>query len=120
MHVHLPDLWMAQPFAYMQKIGVVVSPSGKGIFCSLNCLFFAGNHSFFHVVDDIVDLYLKPMNSAENATRIFNTRRWYPSILWYLDKAVSEPVPLEAGKEYLLEAHMAEFSGGDFFCMGIR
>lgn len=80
-----------------------------------------GLHTFYCVVDDIADVFISSIDDESVEKRkIIKIRSYTPRFLPFLDRIKSTPIQLEADKRYFLEADMAEFSGADFFTLGVR
>ncbi|MEM9933576.1 MAG: PA14 domain-containing protein [Bacteroidota bacterium] len=83
------------------------------------CAPFTGNYTFWMASDDNGELWLSTDDNPQNKTRIAFVPGWTPERDW--DKYSSQrsnPLRLEEGKTYYIEALMKEGGGGDNLAVG--
>jgi len=78
-----------------------------------------GDYVFWVSGDDITSMRISRDGSVDNMAEIAGQSAWTPPRVW--DQYASQrslPVPLEAGKAYLIEAILKESGGGDNLAVG--
>ncbi|MEL6193559.1 MAG: PA14 domain-containing protein, partial [Bacteroidota bacterium] len=83
------------------------------------CAPFTGNYTFWMASDDNGELWLSTDEDPANKTRIAFVPGWTPSRDWdKYSSQRSDPLRLEEGKTYYIEALMKEGGGGDNLAVG--
>jgi hypothetical protein len=72
-----------------------------------------GDYTFWLNTDDQGELWLSTDDDPENMELIANESSWSPLNSWGTGEEQSEPIPLQAGNRYYIEALWKEGGGGD-------
>ena len=72
-----------------------------------------GDYTFWLCSDDNGELWLSTDEDPENAELIANESSWSPVNTWGTGTQQSDPIPLQAGNRYYIEALWKEGGGGD-------
>ena len=72
-----------------------------------------GDYTFWLCTDDQGELWLSTNDEPENVIMIANESGWLPANTWGTGIQQSDPIPLEAGNRYYIEAIWKEGGGGD-------
>ncbi len=72
-----------------------------------------GEYTFWLSADNQGELWLSTDDDPENVRLIANESNWSPPNTWATGEQQSDPIPLQAGNKYYIEALWKEGSGGD-------
>ncbi|MBC8470457.1 MAG: hypothetical protein H8D56_13380 [Planctomycetes bacterium] len=72
-----------------------------------------GDYTFWLCTDDQGELWLSTDDDPENIILIANETSWAPANTWGTGTQQSDPIPLQAGNRYYIEALWKEGGGGD-------
>ncbi|WP_186776352.1 DUF7133 domain-containing protein [Rubripirellula reticaptiva] len=78
-----------------------------------------GDYVFSMAADDFAELWLSPSEDPAAKSRIIKMNRWTPSRIWekYAEQK-SQPIHLEAGKRYYIEAIQVDDTSDDCLAVG--